>query len=248
MSVKKAYLTIDDGPSTDFTNKMNFLLENKIPAIWFCVGELMLQHEDEIINAIHNGFIIGNHSYNHPYFSDLTLEECKESILKTDQIIESIYEKSGHKRPIKVFRFPFFDQGGHSSRQLQIERKPFDCEEKRQGIQDFLKELGYVQPKFEGINFDIVMDKEVLSGIDVRCTYDQMEYCYGREWAPDGMDKAENILARIEADAPSEGKTLNCKDTSDIILIHDHDFSKELFYQIVNRYLDKGIKFQEIEI
>jgi len=110
--MKTAYLTIDDAPSKDFRKKIDFLLSKNIPAIIFCQGNDLQNNQEEIIYAIKKGFIIGNHSHDHPYFSQLTLEQAKEQIKKTDVVIDEIYQKAGILRPVKFFRFPFGDKGG----------------------------------------------------------------------------------------------------------------------------------------
>lgn len=84
---KIAYLTIDDSPSKDMKSKVDYLLAKSIPAIWFCRGEFMEQHLPHVTYAIENGFIIGNHSYTHPYFSTLSLAQCAQEISKTEQMI-----------------------------------------------------------------------------------------------------------------------------------------------------------------
>lgn len=254
MNIKKVYLTIDDGPSKDFREKVDFLYERNIPAVFFCLGENLVMHEDDVLNAIRKGFIIGNHSFKHRHFSDMSLEECKESILMTDEIIEILYKRSGSKRPMKLFRFPHFDQGGDISGKAYESKwsKPksewfsYKMEDKRTAIQAFLMELGYIQPQFIGINMKFFVDKTLMEGVDVRCTFDQMEYYLGKENAPYGMSKEEAILGRIDEDVPYEGRSLNCLETSDIILTHDEEKTTELFYKIINRYLEKNFEFLKL--
>ncbi len=252
MNLKKAYLTIDDAPSNDFRNKVDFLSKMKIPAIFFCVGENILKHENDMVYAIHKGFTIGNHSLTHPYFSDLSLEECQYQIKKTDEIIEQMYQKSGVERPAKFFRFPLFDSGGddnsaeYQKESLEQVRLMYPREEKRKAIQSFLQAQGYRQPDFQGINLKRFNDAKLLDDFDVRCTFDQKEYWLNKEDAPDGLNEAEAILARIDKDYPEKGQALNDLGTTDIILIHDHDYSGqivELFYTIIRRYIEKGICF-----
>jgi peptidoglycan-N-acetylglucosamine deacetylase len=251
MAIKKVYLTIDDGPSREFREKVDFLYSRDIPAVFFCLGENLVRYEVDVVHAIRKGFIIGNHSFNHRYFSNMSLDDCKASILMADNIIEAVYNKSDRERPMKLFRFPHFDQGGDANSEEYEARwsKPqsewffYEREEKRAAIQDFLKELGYIQPEFKGINMKFFADKTLLKGVDIRCTFDQMEYYLGSENALYGMDKEENILGRIEEDVPYQGRSLNCFETSDIILIHDAEDTTELFYKIINRYVEKKFQF-----
>lgn len=254
MKRKKAYLTIDDAPSEDFKDKVDFLYRKNIPAIFFCIGENLLKYKDVVIYAIKKGFVIGNHSYSHRYFSDLSIDDCKSEIQKTDEIIDELYKKSGIKRKIKLFKFPHFDKGGDVSSKEYEEKwsQPqnkwfiYKLEYKHIDLQSFLKKLGYVQPGFQYIDTKWFADKNMLKEIDVRCTFDQMEYWLDINGAPWGMDKENSILGRIDENVPYEGRSLNCLDTSDIILVHDHKNTTALFYKIINLYIKKNIEFLKI--
>lgn len=252
--IKQVYLTIDDAPGKDFKDKVDFLYERKIPAIFFCIGENIKKHIDDVAYAIKKEFLIGNHSYIHKHFSDLTIDEAKESIQMTDDAIEEAYKIADISRKLKVFRFPYFDQGGYYSGEDYESRwsKPqgewflYPRKDRLIVVQEFLKHLGYTQPQFNGVNSKYLSDKAMFDFLDVRCTFDQMEYFLGVNNAPYGMDKEEAILGRIDEDVPYEGRALNCTDTTDIILMHDHDNTTELFYNIINRYIDKNFEFLKI--
>lgn len=108
---KYAYLTIDDAPSGNFSEVCDYLKEMKIPAIFFCEGRKLVKRKNEVINAIKDGFIIGNHSYNHSNFSGISIEEARKEITETDIIIEELYKNAGVKRDYKLFRFPGLNNG-----------------------------------------------------------------------------------------------------------------------------------------
>jgi len=252
--LKKAYLTIDDAPSRDFIAKTEFLDRHGIPALFFCEGQFIQQNERSLFTAIELGFLIGNHSFSHPHFSDLSVEECKREIRQTDALIEHIYRKIGVAWTAKYFRFPYFDSGGDASAVAYETKwsKPsaewfrYERDDRRQELQDYLRGLGYRQPQFQGINPQYFADPNLLSGVDVHCTYDQAEYWLHEVNAPWGLSKEEAILGRIEEDFPYEGRSLNCEDTVDIVLVHDHEKTTDLFYQIIGRFIEKGIDFLPI--
>jgi len=239
---KIAYLTVDDAPSKDFKEKVDFLLSKGIPAIFFCEGKFLEKRPLVVIYAIKNGFIIGNHAFNHPYFSDLTLEECFEQIKKTDEIIEEIYKKAGIKRLAKFFRFPCGDKGG-----LKYEEvfEPYGGEGKirKEKIQAFLRKLGYTQPEFEKITYKYYRKAGLLDDVDWYWTYDCMEYTVFEKQLF-GIDSLEKVLARMEEDAPEDCRGLNFPDSEDIILIHDHPETMHMFKPIIERLLTKGIIFK----
>ena len=241
---KQVYLTIDDAPTKHFKDKLDFLYDRNIPAIIFCVGENIEKHMEDVVYAIRKGYLIGNHSYAHEHFSDLTIDEGISSIRMTDQIIEEAYKIAGIKRPMKVFRFPYFDTGANLSGADYESGSGKTQNDRFSAFQSVLKELGYVQPAFKGVNLKYFADKASMFDFpDVKCTFDQMEYNLGRENAPYGINNEEKILGRIDEDAPYEGRALNCLDTTDIILIHDHENTTELFYKIIDRYIEKKFEF-----
>ena len=104
MAAKTAYLTIDDAPSPKMGEKVDYLLRKGIPAVWFCEGRYLEQRPEAAMDAIRNGFILGNHAYDHPRFSGLKLDECFDQIRRTDGLIESLYCRCGVKRPARWFR------------------------------------------------------------------------------------------------------------------------------------------------
>ena len=119
------YLTIDDAPSSHLTDKINFLSEHHIPAIFFCRGEFLEKNKLLVINAIQKGFIIGNHSYTHPYFLQTPLDVIYEEIQKTEDLIDECYLQAHVKRPYKLIRLPFGDRGagGTMQNRLQLMRR-----------------------------------------------------------------------------------------------------------------------------
>ena len=111
MSKKRVYLSIDDSPSIDFEKNVKYLLNHKIPAIFFCIGNLMEKHWDALKYAVQNGYIIGNHSFSHPNFSEISLDQAKKEIRKTDLLIEKLHQECAIDVFNKYFRFPYGDIG-----------------------------------------------------------------------------------------------------------------------------------------
>ncbi len=150
--MKTAYLTIDDAPSADFAQKVNLLDSLNIPTVFFCMGNLMEQRPQSVIDAIKRGFIIGNHSYDHSHFSALSVEECLSQIKKTDALLSDLYEQAGAPYQHKYFRFPYGDKGdlrdGDVFRDYTAEGKT-----RKEKIQAFLRELGYTQPTFADVTY-----------------------------------------------------------------------------------------------
>lgn len=90
-SKKLVILTIDDGPSRAFVEKVSITLKHyHATATFFCIGK-NIQAEPSAIRLIHqNGFEIGNHSFSHRTFTRLSNEEIKREINQTSDLIEKI--------------------------------------------------------------------------------------------------------------------------------------------------------------
>lgn len=103
---KRIYLTFDDGPSSDVTNKILDLLgKYNIKATFFLIGH---NNTDDIIKRIYNeGHAIGLHTYSHSYKNVYKSEEAFFNDL--DKISNKVYDITGYKS--YIIRFP----GGSSN-------------------------------------------------------------------------------------------------------------------------------------
>ena len=85
-------------------------------AVFFWVGKrlkIALKHPKyraNIIKAVQQGFVIGNHSLSHIPFSKLNKKQLVTEIKSNDSIIEEVYRLAGVKRTLKLFRFPYGDR------------------------------------------------------------------------------------------------------------------------------------------
>jgi len=67
---KTLFLTFDDGPSPDQTEKvLDLLAENQVPATFFIIGEKARRHHRLVKRTMELGHSIGNHSLDHRYSS-----------------------------------------------------------------------------------------------------------------------------------------------------------------------------------
>jgi peptidoglycan/xylan/chitin deacetylase (PgdA/CDA1 family) len=204
-----AVLTIDDVPSPRFEEKLGYLGGRGVPAVLFCVGRDAERRVGALARALEMGFVLGNHSYSHPHFSDLGLEACRAEIEAADALLGSLYARAGLPWDRKFFRFPYLDRGGSPERQS--------------ALQDILLGLGYrsLRPGAWG-------------PADTGCDFNQMEYWLGKPDAPEGLDREEAILARIGRAGPR---------LDDVILIHDHGKTHDLFFRCLESYAEHGITF-----
>lgn len=242
MATKKAYLTIDDSPSPHMKQKVDFLLSKGIPAIFFCEGRKIEEHPDIVIYAIQNGFIIGNHSYNHPSFAAISLEEGFEEIKRTDRLIDSIYQQAGVERPAKYFRFPYGNKGGLEG-DYPVSGYGEEGAKRKDVIQQYLRQLGYTQPAFANITTTYYREAGLLDEVDWFWTFDTFDWSVNSDEPMYGITSLEDVYARIAEDLPEGGRGLNRPESEEIVLIHDHENSTDIFFPIVERLQEIGLQF-----
>jgi peptidoglycan/xylan/chitin deacetylase (PgdA/CDA1 family) len=228
MPRRVAYLTIDDGPSADMPEKVRYLLSAGVPAIWFCQGRSLEKWPDFAVEAIEKGHQIGNHSYDHPSFSNLEASECIEQIQRTDGILKDVYARSHVVRYRKYFRFPYGDKGKRN----------------KTALQSLLRRMGYVPAPSIGITYRSYHSQELDTDIDWYWTYDVMDWSIHSKVPQEGIDSIEKVLARMDEDDPENGKGLNSGNSAEIVLMHDHEETSPYFRRIVDGLLKKGFSFE----
>lgn len=98
------YLTFDDGPHPENTEKiLRALASYEAKATFFMVGHLM-EEFPELVNAvIEEGHSIGYHSYRHKSLKKNSFKEVREDLAYARRLTEKF------KYPIKLYRPPFGD-------------------------------------------------------------------------------------------------------------------------------------------
>jgi len=102
-SNNKILLTFDDGPNSGITELiLKKLNENRIKALFFCIGK-NVQSSPELSNQIlSEGHTIGNHTFNHKRITNINSIEFKDEI---DSFNSLLKEKFNHE--VKYFRPPY---------------------------------------------------------------------------------------------------------------------------------------------
>ena len=103
---KKAFLTFDDGPTSNCTEKiLDVLKEENVKATFFVVGKHVKEYPEIVRREYEEGHYIANHGYNHNnklLYKDM--ESFKKEIVNTDLEISKaigVENYSSH-----IFRFP----------------------------------------------------------------------------------------------------------------------------------------------
>ncbi|MGE3836136.1 MAG: polysaccharide deacetylase family protein [Acidimicrobiia bacterium] len=84
-------LTFDDGPSRQRTAYVLEVLKQKgVTATFFLQGSNAEANPDLVRRIRDEGHVIGNHSYSHPEFPELTQDQAREEITRTSRILTDI--------------------------------------------------------------------------------------------------------------------------------------------------------------
>lgn len=96
-AARNLYLTFDDGPHPDHTPALlDLLAEHGAKASFFLVGREVERHGALARRIASEGHTLGNHSYSHPRFEALTLDEQLEEIERTQRLLTGIDGRSRH--------------------------------------------------------------------------------------------------------------------------------------------------------
>lgn len=111
---------------------LNSLDRYHVPAIGFVIGKRVQdigndQGQALLTEWVRRGYDLGNHTYSHTSFDDLTVEQFEREIVAGEAAIRPVLEKVG-ERP-HYFRFP--------------ENQTGDTKEKHDAIASFLAQRGY---------------------------------------------------------------------------------------------------------
>lgn len=110
---KIAALTFDAGANADGVDKtLEILQKENIKGTFFLTGQFMEKYPEKTKKIIDSGGDIGNHSYSHPDFAQISSEEIIRQIEKPQNIIASYDTKL---KPF--FRFPY---GSKNSQALKL--------------------------------------------------------------------------------------------------------------------------------
>jgi len=98
---KKVYLTFDCGYEAGYTNSiLDTLIKNNVPAIFFLLGQYVDEKPEIVKKMIQNGFLIGNHTNNHPSMPKISDKEISLEINNFETKIKALTDiKTLYFRP-----------------------------------------------------------------------------------------------------------------------------------------------------
>jgi peptidoglycan-N-acetylglucosamine deacetylase len=87
---KKIAISFDDGPDPQWTPKiLDVLKEKKAPAVFFIIGDQANKWPDILKREFIEGHEIGNHTFTHPKFDEISHTQIRWELNLTQRLIES---------------------------------------------------------------------------------------------------------------------------------------------------------------
>ena len=224
-----ALLTVDDVASKNTPALVDYLREKGIKAIFFATGQNVENYYEEAKYALKNGMLIGNHSYSHPAFSTITMEECAKEIELCEQVLDRLYQDCGVQRTYRPFRFPYGDKGG----------------ENREALQAYFREKGFDKVDDTQIHYLWWAESGLNRDIDTFWTFDFEEYRVRL-----GSDFTfESVWEKMHDATPAQGAPLLEDGGRHILLLHAHDETEQMIPQYYKRFINEllahGVVFDE---
>ncbi|MCB9497110.1 MAG: polysaccharide deacetylase family protein [Fibrobacteria bacterium] len=222
---RKTLLTIDDSPSPLMDQRLEFLRQLDIRIVWFCRGDNLTERPESAIRALREGHILGNHSWDHPYFSTLSLADAADQIDRTEALLERIHLVAGVPRTVRCFRFPYEDQIGSA--------------EHHQALQEMLAARG-----FEASGLRAVTDprfRRRAKDLSWFWSYDLEDWTLRSSDAPDAAPTLQRVLERLTRELPQRPSGL------EVVVGHDHAHTVGQWEATILRLLDLDCEFVSLE-
>ena len=226
------YVSIGEGvylkhAQTATAKILNTLKKHKAPAVGF-VNERMLEHQGErearialLRDWVKYGMILGNHTYSHPDFNQLTVEQFQEEITKGEVVTRELMKS---RRPYQLyFRHPATHTG--------------DRREKKEAIEAFLAARGYKITPHTIENSDWLFNVPYALAVqkgDEQLARRLREAYLDLTFA--ATDFAEKVSPQIFG-----------REIPQLLLIHSNDITADSLDEILNRYKARGYQFVSLD-
>jgi peptidoglycan-N-acetylglucosamine deacetylase len=205
---------------------LSALKKHKAPAVGF-VNEHMLQdpRRDERIDLLRqwvkSGMVLGNHTYSHPDFNNLTVEQFQEEITKGDIVTRQLMKD---RQPYQLyFRHPFTHTG--------------DTREKKEAVEKFLVARGYKVTPHTLENSDWIFNvgyvEAMQKGDKALAERLRNEYL---NFTIAATEFAEKISPQIFG-----------REIPQLLIIHSNDITADCLDEMLRRFEARGYKFVTLD-
>jgi peptidoglycan/xylan/chitin deacetylase (PgdA/CDA1 family) len=234
------YLTIDDSPSPHTDAMIDFLDERKIKALLFVRGDMIDKYGmNSLTRAVKHGHIIGNHSYSHSRFGNLSYDESIAEIEKADAFINEVYACANMKRTGYYFRFPYLDRGDGNPAERHFDNvadADINDDPRIIKIQNYLHDKGYVQP-FDQCNHPYYQNVSIKNAADCLMTYSSFDWMMtNRHKGKWDYKTIDDLKTKIDHSDMKDHK-------GNILIFHDQDETFETFKSLIDHMINKGYTF-----
>lgn len=178
--------TIDDGPSIYMLEIAKTLDSLQYQWIFYVVTRGIKEStRKDLVEIIKMWHHIGNHSFSHPNFQTLTIDQAKEQILKGDSLIASVYQEAGIPREKKYIRYPYGNNPPSGY------REEFNA---------FLDSLWYEKPMYR--RMDVLLNECAQAPTDdriLKMKQGDTILLHERSWTPETIEKiVQNLNQKKE--------------------------------------------------
>jgi len=209
------------------TKILKTLKKHKAPAVAF-VNERMLEAPSErearidlLRQWVKSGMTLGNHTYSHPDFNSLTVEQFQEEIVKGDVVSRELMKS---RQPYQLyFRHPMTHTG--------------DTREKKEAIENFLIARGYKVTPHTIENSDFVFNVGYVNALQKgdealakRLREEYLNYTLA------ATEFAEKISPQVFG-----------REIPQLLLIHVNDITADSLDQMLQRFAERGYKFVTLD-
>jgi len=226
------YVRMSDAPylpsaRTATTKILSTLKKHNVPALGF-VNEFQLDFGNQrdaridlLRDWVKNGMMLGNHTYAHPDFNQLTVEQFEAQIEKGDVVTLQLMQS---RRPYQLyFRHPMTHTG--------------DTLEKKEAIEKFLAARGYKVTPHTIENSDFIFNVGYAQAVQkgdmalakrLRDAYLELTFA--------ATEFAEKISPQLfEREIPQ------------ILLIHANDINADCLDEMLHKFEQRGYKFVTLD-
>src|SRR6185436_15957735 len=225
------YVIIGDGPYVTrgraaTTKILSTLKKHKAPAVAFVnEGKLNGDGREARINLLRQwvkqGEILGNHTYSHPDFNRLTVEQFQEQIRKGEIVTRELMRS---RQPYQLyFRHPMTHTG--------------DTQEKKEAIEKFLAARGYKVTPHTIENSDFIFNIPYAGALQNK---DEALAKRVREAYLDLTIAATEFAEKISPQ-------IFGREIPQLLLIHSNDINADCLDEILRRFEARGYKFVTLD-
>ena len=206
---------------------LSTLKKHKVSAVGF-VNEAQLDYGNDrearialLREWVKNGMMLGNHTYSHSDFNQLTVAQFEEQIVKGDVVTRQLMQS---RRPYQLyFRHPMTHTG--------------DTLEKKEAIEKFLAALGYKVTPHTIENSDFIFNVPYAQAVQ------KGDMALAKRVREAYLDLTIAATQFAEKISPQ----IFGREIPQLLLIHSNDLNADCLDELLQKLSDRGYKFVTLD-